>query len=106
MTEKLVNLLCERTKIYYAPVMIVTYKLIMMLVAETCKLTMVLCCYDCDLALQETRTRSSIITKEHSSITEEYTYIPRLSNETTEEYNVDEYMTLYSSVPWNIRGYV
>jgi hypothetical protein len=29
-------------------------------------------------------------------------YIPRLTDEPTEEYNTDEYMPLYSSVPRNI----
>jgi hypothetical protein len=32
-------------------------------------------------------------------------YPPRLTNEETEEYNTDEYMTLYSSVPRNIKLY-
>jgi hypothetical protein len=32
-------------------------------------------------------------------------YIPQLIDETTMEYKVDEYMTLYSSVPKNIKLY-
>jgi hypothetical protein len=32
-------------------------------------------------------------------------YIPQLTDEVTKEYNADEYMTLYSSVPMNIKVY-
>jgi hypothetical protein len=58
--------------------------------------------------LQEIMTRFSVITDERSSITKEYSlprniaYIPQLTDETIEEYNTDEYMILYSSVPMNI----
>jgi hypothetical protein len=50
----------------------------------------------------EIRTRSSV---EHSSITDELAYILQLTDEATEEYNTDEYMSLYSSVPRNIKVY-
>jgi hypothetical protein len=33
-------------------------------------------------------------------------YIPQLTDETTEKYNVDEYMLLYWSVPRNIKLHV
>jgi hypothetical protein len=33
-------------------------------------------------------------------------YISRLINKTTEKYNTDKYMSLYSSVPMNIRVYL
>jgi hypothetical protein len=44
-----------------------------------------------DSTLQETQECSSVITDEHTFIIE------------TGEYNVDEYMPLYSSVPRNIK---
>jgi hypothetical protein len=51
--------------------------------------------YTNKLALQETQTRSSVIT-------DEYTFI---TDEVTEEYNADKYMPLYSLVPMNIKVY-
>jgi hypothetical protein len=51
---------------------------------------------------QKTRIPSSIITEERNSITED---ISRLTDETTEEYNDDEYMPLYFSVSRNIKLY-
>jgi hypothetical protein len=51
--------------------------------------------YTNKLALQETQTRSSVITDEHTFITDEV----------TEEYNADKYMSLHSSVPMNIKVY-
>jgi hypothetical protein len=51
---------------------------------------------------QKTRIPSSIITDERNSITED---ISRLTDETTEEYNDDEYMSLYFSVSRNIKLY-
>jgi hypothetical protein len=48
------------------------------------------------------QTRS---TEEHSSITDDIDYIPWLTDEATEEYNANEYMSLYLSVPMNIKVY-
>jgi hypothetical protein len=32
-------------------------------------------------------------------------YLPQLTDEETEEYNADEYMTIYSSIPRNMKVY-